>query len=544
VNAPRIREAGDSALLLELDEVIDVGVNARAIAIAAAVRESQLPGVRDVVPTYRSVTVHFDPLIVAIESVRDTIDHAVAAPAIAAAGKTVDVDVKYGADAGPDLEEVAQFANLSSDEIVDVHSSTPYRVFMIGFLPGFAYMGSVDARIAMPRRSTPRVRVPSGSVGIAGLQTGVYPRESPGGWRLIGRTPVRVFDSTRDEPCLFTAGDTVRFRPIPDADFPAGGSLAGAVPARGDSSVARHVTVLRPGLFTTIQDRGRWGSQASGVPVGGALDRVSHESANALVGNDVDAATLEVTLLGPEIRLETSAVIAVSGANLTPQVDGADVLLNTPVACRPGSVLRFGERRSATRAYLAFDGGIAVSPVLGSRATTPLCALGGVDGRALVAGDRLPLGSTPSARRTKRIDLPPIASGGARLRVLPGPQDDFFPEEAFDRMRRTRFTITSRSDRMGYRLEGAQLPRIAGREMISDATFVGGIQVPQSGEPIMLMSDRQTTGGYPQIATVITADLPAAGQLGPGDWVEFELCTRREALSALIAQEGKLLALR
>jgi antagonist of KipI len=304
------------------------------------------------------------------------------------------------------------------------------------------------------------------------------------------------------------------------------------------------VTVLRPGLFTTIQDRGRWGSQASGVPVGGALDRVSHESANALVGNDVDAATLEVTLLGPEIRLETAAVIAVSGANLTPQVDGADVSLNEPVACRPGSVLRFGERRSGTRAYLAFDGGIAVSPVLGSRATTPLCALGGVDGRALVAGDRLPLGSTTSARRTKRIDLPPIASGGARLRVLPGPQDDFFPAEAFDRMRRTRFTITSRSDRMGYRLEGAQIPRSAGREMISDATFVGGIQVPQSGEPIMLMSDRQTTGGYPQIATVITADLPAAGQLGPGDWVEFELCTRREALAALIAQEGKLLALR
>jgi KipI family sensor histidine kinase inhibitor len=238
VNAPRIREAGDSALLLELDEVIDVGVNARAIAIAAAVRESQLPGVRDVVPTYRSVTVHFDPFIVCHRIGPDAIDHAVAAPAIAAAGKTVDVDVKYGADAGPDLEEVAQFANLSSDEIVDVHSSTSYRVFMIGFLPGFATWGASmhGLRCRAARR---RACVCHRDRLVSPVRRPVsYPRESPGGWRLIGRTPVRVFDSTRNEPCLFTAGDTVRFRPIPDANFPAGESPAGAVPARGDSSVA------------------------------------------------------------------------------------------------------------------------------------------------------------------------------------------------------------------------------------------------------------------------------------------------------------------
>jgi antagonist of KipI len=280
------------------------------------------------------------------------------------------------------------------------------------------------------------------------------------------------------------------------------------------------------------------------VPVGGALDRVSHESANALVGNDVDAATLEVTLLGPEIRLETSAVIAVSGANLTPQVDGADVSLNTPVACRPGSVLRFGERRSGdARVPRVRWWYRRVARSRQPRDDATVCI--GRSRRAC-ARRRRSIAAWKHAEREayKANRPPPIASGGARLRVLPGPQDDFFPEEAFDRMRRTRFTITSRSDRMGYRLEGAQIPRIAGREMISDATFVGGIQVPQSGEPIMLMSDRQTTGGYPQIATVITADLPAAGQLGPGDWVEFELCTRREALSALIAQEGKLLALR
>jgi antagonist of KipI len=134
-------------------------------------------------------------------------------------------------------------------------------------------------------------------------------------------------------------------------------------------------------------------------------------------------------------------------------------------------------------------------------------------------------------------------TGGARVRVLPGPQLDKFPAAALDVLQRTRFTVTSQSDRMGYRLVGGTIPRIEDREMISDVTFTGGLQVPPSGDPILLMSDRQTTGGYPQLATVITADLPIAGQLAPGDWIEFEVCTRHQAMSALIAQEGSILAL-
>ncbi|HEY1303161.1 MAG TPA: 5-oxoprolinase subunit PxpB [Vicinamibacterales bacterium] len=540
---PRIREAGDAALLLELDEVIDPAVNARAIAIAAAIRRESVDGVRDVVPTYRTVAVHFDPLVVDVEAVRGAIDRASTISPGDVHGNTVEVPVQYGGEAGPDLDEVAEFAGASPEATVRLHADTPYRVFMLGFLPGFAYMGSVDQKIAIARRATPRVRVPAGSVGIAGRQTGVYPRESPGGWRLIGRTPVRVFDANRAQPCLFSAGDVVRFIPTRAADVHVAERPTSPVPVKFESPSRRHITVLRSGLFTTIQDRGRWGRQDSGVPVGGALDRVSHRVANAIVGNDDDAATLEVTLLGPEIRLEADAVVAIAGANLGARLDGSEVAVNAPVACRAGSVLRFGERRSGARAYVAFDGGIVVPPVLGSRATSALCALGGVEGRAVVAGDRLPLGVPTRTRFPRRIDVPPIVSGGARLRVLPGPQDGFFTDEALDRLRRARFIVTPRSDRMGYRLEGATLLRVEGREMISDAAFTGGIQVPSSGDPIVLVGDRQTTGGYPQIATVITADLPLAGQLAPGDWVEFEVCTRREALAALVAQEGKLLAL-
>jgi len=181
-----------------------------------------------------------------------------------------------------------------------------------------------------------------------------------------------------------------------------------------------------------------------------------------------------------------------------------------------------------------------VPMTFGSRATHVGAALGGLDGRALAAGDRLPLGPASDRRASRSLDTPAIPNGGARLRILPGPQDEFFAEPAFTLLERARFLVTPQSNRMGYRLSGASIPRISDREMISDATFVGAIQIPASGQPILLMSDRQTTGGYPQIATVITADLPLAGQLAPGDWVEFARCTRAEAIAALRDQEARL----
>jgi KipI family sensor histidine kinase inhibitor len=547
VSSVPIREAGDSALLLELDEVIDASVNARAIAIAAAVRRAALPGVRDVVSTYRSVAVHFDPLLIDVEKVRHTLSQSADTAPAGPTGKTVVIPVQYGGDKGPDLRDVAAFAGLSTDEVVARHAGVDYRVFMLGFLPGFAYMGSVDEALAITRHATPRLKVPAGSVGIAGRQTGIYPRESPGGWRIIGRTPVSLFNAHRSPSSLLAPGDRVRF--VPDkirTDVGSGFSRASAgLAGQGAGHYGRSITIIRPGLFTTIQDSGRWGHQASGVPVSGPMDMVSHRVANALVGNDRMAASLETTLVGPEIRFETGALVAVAGADFGARLDGQDLPLHRPVRCRPGSLLRFGERRSGTRAYIAFSGGILVSPELGSRATHALCGLGGLGGRAIAAGDRLPLGDEGIVSPWRVINVPsPRVSGGARLRVIPGPQRDQFPGDALDILQSTRFIVTPQSDRMGYRLSGGRIPRVEGREMISDAAFTGALQVPPSGDPILLMSDRQTTGGYPQIATVITADLPVTGQLAPGDWVEFQVCARHEAMSALIAQEGAILALR
>jgi inhibitor of KinA len=219
--AYRIVPAGDSALIVEFDERIDPDVNARTIACADAIEAAGVAGVRDVVPTYRSVAVYFDPLRTDGRALTACVEREAAKPAKAgpAARMPVRIPVCYGGELGPDLAGVASFAGLPESDVVGVHAGATYRVFMLGFVPGFAYLGIVDARIAMPRRATPRVRVPAGSVGIAGAQTGVYSAETPGGWQLIGRTPVKPFDPGRAEPFLMKAGDAVQFYPIERAEF-------------------------------------------------------------------------------------------------------------------------------------------------------------------------------------------------------------------------------------------------------------------------------------------------------------------------------------
>ncbi|PYR56892.1 MAG: KipI antagonist [Acidobacteria bacterium] len=307
-----------------------------------------------------------------------------------------------------------------------------------------------------------------------------------------------------------------------------------------------HLLVVKAGLLTTIQDRGRWGLQARGVPVAGPMDPCSHRLANALAGNDVDAATLEVTLIGPELEFDDERVIAVAGAEFELTVDGRNVPANAAFVVASGSCLRFGRRLRGARAYVAMSGGVGVAPTLGSRATHVISAMGGLDGRPLKAGDRVPLGDPMRARNTMsaqpRSPLFALPEGRARIRVLAGPQQDYFAPDALDVLQSASYTISHTSDRMGFRLEGPVLTHARGADIISDATPLGVLQVPASGLPILLMADRQTTGGYPKIATVISADISVAGQLAPGDAISFSVCSPREALAALIAQERALMA--
>jgi len=303
------------------------------------------------------------------------------------------------------------------------------------------------------------------------------------------------------------------------------------------------IHVVRPGLLTTVQDIGRWGHQASGVPVAGPMDGFSHRLANLLVGNDYHAATLEITLSGPELEFDVETMVVVTGADFDVVSDGQWREVGTSFSVQPGTRLRFGRRRTGARAYLGVAGGIDTAPVLGSRATHLLTGMGGLDGRALVAGDVLPVGRRrrggTRVRRATGLHL--SSSGRGRLRVLPGTQREWFTEDALVAFRATSFRISPRSNRMGYRLAGPPLPRGRRDEPISEPVTIGAIQVPAAGEPVLLMADRQTAGGYPKIGTVIAADLPVAAQLAPGAAIDFEWSSRQEAAAALIARERQLL---
>ena len=215
----KIRECGDAMLLVEFEPVIDPIVNERVIALASRLRERRALGVRDVAPGYCTVGVHFDPLQTDLRALEQAIAedaNALAAGAVVSPRAPIEIAVSYGGDDGPDLEAVAAHAGCSPAEVIERHAARTYRVYMLGFVPGFAYLGRVDASIATPRHRVPRERVPAGSVGIAGEQTGVYPVSSPGGWQLIGRTSCVMFDASRPTPSLLSPGDLVRFVPSLD----------------------------------------------------------------------------------------------------------------------------------------------------------------------------------------------------------------------------------------------------------------------------------------------------------------------------------------
>lgn len=324
------------------------------------------------------------------------------------------------------------------------------------------------------------------------------------------------------------------------------------------------VTVLRPGLLTTVQDLGRPGWQRFGVPVGGAMDPVALRVANALVGNSEDAAALEITLQGPRLRFDADALIAVCGADLSPTVDGMPLPQWRPVLVRRGSVLAFGRPRWGVRSYLAVAGGWDVPSVLGSRSTDRRAGLGGIGGRALREGDRLPAGvPTPLAHHlmatlSGRVDRRPLASVTWRtspraypayaapptVRALRGPEFDAFSPEAQAAFFTRPFRVTPQSDRMGYRLAGPTLALRKAIELVSEGVSTGTVQVPPDGQPIVLLADRQTAGGYPRIACVATVDLPVLAQTPPGAIVRFREVSMGEAQALLVQREHLLRRLR
>jgi biotin-dependent carboxylase-like uncharacterized protein len=306
------------------------------------------------------------------------------------------------------------------------------------------------------------------------------------------------------------------------------------------------VIVHTAGLLTTVQDRGRYGYQRFGMPVSGAMDVFSLELANLLVGNDPGDACLEATISGPELEFTGATWIAITGADMDPHLNGQSIPMNTTIDVRPGDRLGFRGLRSGCRSYIAFAGGIAVPPVMGSRSTYLRAGIGGLKGRTLMPGDELPLGEPAGRPRFKRIPegMIPEYKHEQTIRVISGPEAHYFEIAGLRSFLSTEYTVTAQSDRMGYRLTGEPIRHKEGMtNIISAGISLGTVQVPGDGQPIILMADRQTSGGYARIANVITADLTLLAQKRPGDTVLFKETTLDIAQQVWLSRQHESLGL-
>jgi biotin-dependent carboxylase-like uncharacterized protein len=303
--------------------------------------------------------------------------------------------------------------------------------------------------------------------------------------------------------------------------------------------------VVSPGLHTTIQDFGRWGYQAVGVPVSGALDIPSLRLANHLVGNDGDTAALEILYQGPTLEVAAESVhVGLAGGDAQFELLGERPRLVggwRSLSLRRGEMFRITPLSQAACCYLAVAGGFAIEPCLGSLATYVRGGIGGLKGRPLRAGDLVPLAlDTAGFHSEQCLRNPPQPDPDHPIRIVLGPQQDHFTDAAIDGLLNSEYVVSKSADRMGMRLDGPRLAHRDGHDIVSDGIVTGAIQVPGSGQPILLLADHQTTGGYPKIATVISADLPRVGRRRPGDRMRFEAITVAEAEQLRRAQEAEL----
>jgi KipI family sensor histidine kinase inhibitor len=547
----RTRAAGDAALLVEAD--------GPAGALAAALRAERIPGVLDAIAGAHTVLVITEPGSWDLDELARRLAAVPGAGADPAGQAAAEIAVLYD---GPDLAEVARLTGLPPGEVIARHAAREYTVGWLGFSPGFGYLTGLDPALAVPRLAAPRLRVPAGSVAIAGELAAVYPAESPGGWRLLGRTTAALWNAERDPPALLAPGMRVRFRPVrqlppvrsgasgpPGARGRAGsgdpeGSASPSAPdPSGSWQAAAMIEVVRPGPLATVQDLGRPALGHLGVPRSGAADAASLRRANQLAGNPLDAAGLEVTLGRAVLRFSREALAAVTGAGapvtLTTGPDQAaiPVEFEAAFAVPAGALLRIGTPAAGLRTYLAVRGGIDVPAVLGSRSADLLSRLGPAP---LRAGDLLPVGAAGHAGAAAPPGTAAYEAGGvshtgshrgpgvtapAELRVLPGPRDDWFAAGAIDILCGAGYVVTPASDRVGLRLDGPALPRASASsgELASEGMVTGALQVPPDGKPILLLADHPVTGGYPVIAVVRSADIGLAAQLRPGQPVRFTL---------------------
>ena len=605
----RVTPFGDSALLLDVDDVRTA--HRITAAIDRARQTGRAPaGIGETVVGMGNVVVHLDDRTKAGDAVgpwlkelaagldhseqfdSEPFDDSVAAEGSLSGPRRVDIPVTFD---GPDLDEVATRIGVTPTRVVELLTSARLEVAFLGFAPGFAYLtGLPPALAAVPRRPTPRVSVPGGSVAVAGGFASIYPSTGPGGWQLIGRTPTRLFDPDRPPHALLRPGDVVHFIDQPpasaltdptltdptltdltltDLTLTEGSATQGGLEPRPDQLVVarrssltarsdRFVEVLEPGLLSLLQDAGRPGMAALGIPRAGPADPSTMRLANRLVGNTDSAAVIEITASGPRLMFTGQAHLAVlvpPGAQGEVLIDDHPVATGSVFPVSDGQVVTVGRIHGGLRAYLAVSGGFETEVVVGSRSSDLLSGLGP---GPLLAGDRLDLGppGRPHGQLLPRpeVSLPhgPRPTTSIRtIRVVPGPHS--LPAAGDDPLATGPWIVGPGSNRIGVRLSPrgrlspydhparpavgpttGQIPST--QQILSTGMVTGAIQLPPDGHPIILLPDHATVGGYPVVACVIAADLPLVGQLEPGEIVEFVTVDLPTAHALLVSSEQAL----
>jgi len=503
---PAIHRMGDRALLVET-----ANPAAYSRTLARLLAGSNDHRIIDIVPAAATVLVRFASsadvdidLLMSLEP-HDASDDAAAEPLV--------VPVRYD---GEDLASVAEHAQISVDEVIGLHCEGTYTVDFCGFAPGFGYLSGVHALLQVPRRQSPRTRVPAGSVALAAGYTAIYPGESPGGWNLIGRTTARMFDPWRDPPALLTPGRVVAFTPVDE--LAADSDHSAPQPIHGEPTWE----VVRPAPAMLLQDLGRPGHGSISVGSSGAFDRGALRFANRLVGNADAAAGLEIVGAGLTLRALRPGTVAFVGPDPRILVDGRAASGNAPLTLTAGQQVQLAGLASGVRCYIAFRGGVLHAPIIDSLSYDTLAGLGP---RPLVAGDTISVGRGFGEMLVDHHPWPSAATQ-ITLRALPGPRADWMEPASLDLFYSAEYAVSVHSDRVGVRLEGPRLRRVAEaltRELPPEGLVPGAVQVPPDGQPIIMGPDHPVTGGYPVIAVIQDADVDLLAQARPGTQVRFTL---------------------
>lgn len=507
----RLLPFGDRAVLAEVPSLHAV------LDLHAHLAAAPPPGVIDIVPAARTVLVRVDPHVLPVAAARAWIESAADAPATARPpASLVELPIAYD---GADLAETAELLGITPADLAARHAATEWTVAFTGFAPGFGYLVSDAWPFDVPRRATPRTRVPARAVGLAGAFSGAYPRETPGGWQLIGTTSATLFDPDADTPALLAPGTRVRFVPHGSDPVTDPGPRDGG-PAATITPPTPALTILDPGLLATVQDQGRPGHAAQGVAASGALDRVALRTANRLVGNDEGAAGIEITLGGFRAAAHTDLWFAVTGAWGPIRCAGRDLAPYEAHRWPAGAELQVDWFAHGARGYLAVRGGLDARTALGSRSTDILSGLGPAP---LAAGAALALAAA-AAMPIPPEDLHPWSpphDDVLDVELAPGPRADWFAPTALAALFEEAWTVTSHADRVGIRLDGPILDRVRTDELPSEGMVPGALQVPPAGRPVILGADGPVTGGYPVIAVVTDAGRDALAQARPGTILRF-----------------------